>query len=248
MRDIKDYESVVYNGEHEFEVYQALYRKRRVLESLKKVPKGGVIVETGCGLESMFQYYDDFSKFICVEPADQFYQLALEQKKDRDDIVLIQDFFENTIEQMPKKVDCIICSGLLNEVEDPKLFLTYLKKIADADTMIHINVANAKSFHRLLALCSGLIGDTHEMSDNNKKLQQHTVFDMELLKELVESVGKTEFLEQGSYFVKPFTHAQMKKCMENGIVNQNILNGLYEISKYMPELGSEIFIDFRWKS
>ena len=86
------------------------------------------------------------------------------------------------------------------------------------------------------------------MSDNNKKLQQHTVFDMELLKELVESVGKTEFLEQGSYFVKPFTHAQMKKCMENGIVNQNILNGLYEISKYMPELGSEIFIDFRWKS
>ena len=162
--------------------------------------------------------------------------------------MLIHDFFENTIEQMPKKVDCIICSGLLNEVEDPKLFLTYLKKIADADTMIHINVANAKSFHRLLALCSGLIGDTHEMSDNNKKLQQHTVFDMELLKELVESVGKTEFLEQGSYFVKPFTHAQMKKCMENGIVNQNILNGLYEISKYMPELGSEIFIDFRWKS
>lgn len=248
MRDIGDYESIVYNGENDFEVYQALYRKRRVLESLKKVADGGVIVEVGCGLESIFQYYDSFSKFICVEPAEKFYQLVMEQKKDRDDIVVINDFFENTMSQMPRKVDCIICSSLLHEVEEPQEFLMCMKAVADNDTIIHINVPNAKSVHRLLAMCSGLIDDIHAMSGNNRILQQNTVFDLKLLRELLEKTGEVEILEQGSYFVKPFTHAQMKKCMDEGIVDCKILDGFYKMAEYMPELGSEIFIDFRWKS
>lgn len=247
MRDIGDYESVVYEGENDFEVYQALYRKRRVLESLKKVADGGVIVEVGCGLESMFQYCDGFSKFICVEPAEKFYRLALEQKKDRDDIVVIHDFFENTLSQMPGKVDCIICSSLLHEVENPYDFLMHIREIADSDTIVHVNVPNAKSMHRLLAMCSGLIGDTHDMSANNRMLQQNTVFDLDQLKELLEKTGEVEILEQGSYFVKPFTHAQMKNCMDEGIVDRRILDGFYNLTEYMPELGSEIFMDFRWK-
>lgn len=248
MRDIGDYESVVYEGENDFEVYQALYRKRRVLESLKKVGAGGVIVEVGCGLESMFQYYDGFRKFVCVEPAEKFYRLALEQKKGRDDIVVINDFFENTLSQMPGKVDGIICSSLLHEVENPCDFLMHIREIADGDTIIHINVPNAKSVHRLLAMCSGLIDDTHDMSANNRMLQQHTVFDLKMLRELLEKTGEVEILEQGSYFVKPFTHAQMKKCMEDGIVDRRILDGFYHLTEYMPELGSEIFIDFKWKA
>ena len=248
MRDIGDYESLVYDGENDFEVYQALYRKRRVLESLKKVRDGGVIVEAGCGLESMFRYYDGFRKFICVEPAERFYRLALEQKKDRDDIVVINDFFENAISQMPKSVDCIICSSLLHEVENPYDFLMHIREVADSNTVVHINVPNAKSMHRLLAMCSGLINDTHDMSDNNRMLQQNTVFDLALLHEVIERTGNVEILEQGSYFVKPFTHAQMKQCMDDGIMDRRILDGLYRLVEYMPELGSEIFIDFRWKS
>lgn len=247
MRDIDNYESVVYEGENDFEVYQALYRKRRVLESLKKIPNGSVVVEIGCGLEPIFKYYENFSKCICIEPADKFYELALEQKKDRDNIVLIHDFFENAVSQITVRVDCIICSSLLHEVENPYEFLSYVNKIVDKDTMIHINVPNAKSLHRLLALSSGIINDVHGLSANNIMLQQHSVFDLTSLCELISRIGQVELLEQGSYFLKPFTHTQMKKCLDEGIIDLNILDGLYHVVKYVPDLGSEIFVDFKWK-
>lgn len=247
MRNIEDYEQVVYSEENDFEVYQAFYRKRRILESMKGAPDRSVIVEIGCGLEPMFMYYENYSQFICIEPAKKFYELALEQKKDRDNIILINDFFENAVSQITTHVDFVICSSLLHEVENPYEFISHIRKISDENTLVHVNVPNARSLHRLLAVSSGITNDVHDKSANNIMLQQHAVFDLVSLQELVESVGGVEILEQGSFFVKPFTHAQMKKCLDGGIIDQRILDGLYHVTEYVPELGSEIFIDFKWK-
>ncbi len=246
MRNIDDYEKVLYSGENDFEVYQALYRKRRVLESLQSISEGGVIVEIGCGLEPIFQYYDKYSQYICIEPAKKFYELALKQKKNRNNIILINDFFENVLSEIPKHVDYIICSSLLHEVENPYQFLSCIKKIADTDTMVHVNVPNAKSLHRLLALCSGITRDIHDISENNIMLQQHSVFDLQTLNDLISRVGAVKIIKQGSYFLKPFTHAQMKKCLDEGILDRNVLDGLYNVIEFIPDVGSEIFIDFKW--
>lgn len=246
MRDIDNYEQMYSSAEMDFETYQVMYRRKRVLESLKKV-SGGTIVEIGCGEESIFNYYHDFERFICIEPGERFYKKALKMAKDNDSITIINDYFENVISQLDKDVDCIICSSLLHEVENPLKLLTCIWEASGKNTMVHINVPNAKSFHRLLAICSGIIGDEHDMSDNNIMLQQHAVFDLFGLCEMIESVRAIEVLEKGSYFVKPFTHKQMKECMEKGIIDRDILDGLYNIVKYIPGLGSEIFVDFRWE-
>lgn len=247
MRNIDDYERVYATEDNDFEVYQAMYRKKRVLESLKKVPEQGVILEIGCGMDSIFNYYDAYSKFICVEPGTKFYEALLEQKKDDGRIVLINDFFENVTAQIDKQADCIICSSLLHEIEKPVDFLKLIREASSENTLVHINVPNAKSFHRVLAAKAGIIDDIHAMSSNNILLQQRTVFDLDTLQELIASVGEVEILEQGSYFPKPFTHKQMKACLDQGIIDRSILDGLYKMGEYMPELGSEIFVDFRWK-
>lgn len=248
MRNIDDYERTVYSEENSFEVYQAQYRKRRVLESLKIVPNQGVIVEIGCGLDPIFKDYSNYSRYICIEPSKKFYNFALKCKKGHDDIILINDFFENVVSQIKGHVDCVICSSLLHEIENPHEFLRCIRKIADKDTMIHINVPNANSLHRLLAICSGIVDDIHDISANNIMLQQHSVFDLRSLNEEINKVGIANIIQQGSYFLKPFTHAQMKKCLDEGILDYNILEGLYKVIKYIPGegLGSEIFIDFNW--
>lgn len=110
MRDIDDYEQVYATAENDFEVYQAMYRKKRVLESLRKVTDQGVIVEIGCGMDSIFNYYNEYSKFFCIEPGTKFYKALVSQRKNDSRIVLINDFFENAISQIDKEVDCIICA------------------------------------------------------------------------------------------------------------------------------------------
>lgn len=112
------------------------------------------------------------------------------------------------------------------------------------ETIVHINVPNANSFHRVLAKGMGLMDDVHDFSDRNLQMQQHKVFDMESLKAEVENAGFT-VCDCGSYFVKPFTHSQMYRMMEEGIIDEKTLDGLYAISGGFNEYGSEIYVNVK---
>lgn len=140
------------------------------------------------------------------------------------------------------RFDFVICSSLLHELEEPIKMLEEIEKVCSDNTILHINVPNAISFHRLLAKEMGLINDVHGMSARNNLLQQNTVYDIDMLRRSVERVGFKE-IESGSYFVKPFTHTQMHEMMRKDIINEQVLNGLYGMEKYMPGLGSEIYIN-----
>nr|WP_287990742.1 methyltransferase domain-containing protein [Ruminococcus sp.] len=140
--------------------------------------------------------------------------------------------------------DFILCSSLLHELEDPEKMLHDIYEIANEKTVVHINVPNAYSMHRLLARESGLIDDVKAFSERNKLLQQNNVFDMEMLITMVERCG-FRVIESGSYFMKPFTHWQMQKMLDEGIIDTHILDGLYGMSKFFDEYGSEIYVNCR---
>ena len=52
-------------------------------------------------------------------------------------------------------------------------------------------------------------------------------------------------IEQGSFFVKLFTHAQMASLQASGVVTDAMLDGLYQLSKHFPEHGSEIYMNIQ---
>ena len=112
--------------------------------------------------------------------------------------------------------------------------------------MIHTNVPNARSMHRLLAEKSGFIQDIYSLTGRNEQFQQHRVFDLETLSLLIQLAGG-EIMDRGSYFVKPFTHEQMMKCLDNGIISEAVMEGMNKMIEYMPELGSEIYVNFHFK-
>ena len=72
--------------------------------------------------------------------------------------------------------------------------------IPNPNTIIHINVPNANSFHRLLAVEMGLIENVFELSKNNVSFQQQNVFDLNKLIELVE---KLDFKIIESFSISP---------------------------------------------
>lgn len=139
----------------------------------------------------------------------------------------------------------IIASSLLHEIKEPSLFLKKIYSVCSLDTLIHINVPNAKSFHRELAKEMGYIKNVFEKSQRNNLLNQYTNFDIEKLIILAQNEN-FDIEEKGGYFIKPFTHKQMFDVVN--VLDNKILDGLYEMGIKFPELASEIYVNLRIKS
>lgn len=244
MRNLQNY-SINY-AEYQFEDIQASYRKRKIMDLMKQYDHKHIL-EVGCGLSPLFMESQDFDNMVVVEPTQKFYNNAkslIEGKFHNANITLLNDTLENSINDLTtSNFDFILVSGLLHELEDASLFLDKLHFLINKNTVVHVNVPNAYSFHRLLAFEMGLIPSVFEMSDSNKIFEQKTVFDLTSLSELITKHGY-KIINSGSYFIKPFTHKQMASLLKTNMIDQKTLDGLFNMNKYMPGLGSEIFVEF----
>jgi SAM-dependent methyltransferase len=246
QRDLKkytqDYEKLP------FEPILVEYRRKLIIENLKQFPTHNVL-EIGCGMEPMFKYFGDYHSMTIVEPTELFFKNAFEQTKKfpEKDIRLVNNLFEEAIEKIKEtQFDFIIISCLLHELSDPEQFLNALHEICTNNTVIHINVPNSHSFHRILAVDSGIIKDEFSLSKTQEQMQQSTTYNLPLLKILLED-QEFEVLDSGSYFLKPFTHLQMQQLVDYNIINEQVLNGLAKISDRFPGWGAEIFVNIKSK-
>ena len=245
MRNIEEY-AKDYVNDYDFENYQVKYRRRKILEIIEQYAPESLL-EIGCGLSPIGEFCNGLKMYTVVEPSKYFCEIAC-QKFSNNAVrgmgyEVINDFFSSSL-CMNKNYDMIICSSLLHEVENPKNLLHEILLASNQNTIIHINVPNADSFHRILAVKSGLIETTKTFSGRNIQMQQHTVFDMNSLINIMSETG-FDVIEQGQYFLKPFSHSQMAKMIEFNIIDEKILDGLYEMGK--ENFGSEIYVNARRK-
>jgi SAM-dependent methyltransferase len=244
-RDINDYVKNYSNQNHyDFEKHQVHYRRKNLLELLKQYPCNSIL-EIGCGSEPFFQFFNQYDKYVIVEPSDIFCRIANQLITDKNKIKIFNDFIENV--NLNEQFNFVIISSLLHEVADPSIILESIKQLLTQNSIVYINVPNAKSFHRLLAYESNIIDSIYCKSETQIKFQQTTTFDIDSLKELVLKEGY-EIIDFGSYFIKPFTHTQMIKLLENNIIDERILDGLNNMIKYFPDNGSEIYVCCKIKS
>lgn len=229
-----------YDGQH-FETVLAAVRRRHVLESVSRYPHRSVL-EIGCGLEPLFPLLDDYDEYWIVEPIPECADGARQNPAASTRLHVLDGFFEDVHEAAPRDFDFIVVSSLLHEVSDPVRLLTSLRQHCDADSVLHFNVPNVRSFHRLLALEAGLIEDLFEQSNTEKRFQRHTRFDKGTLFQLLEEHG-FRIVGSGTYFIKPFTHSQMESVLKHGIVDMRIIDALDRMTTHLPDLGCEIFAE-----
>ncbi|MCM1251823.1 MAG: class I SAM-dependent methyltransferase [Clostridium sp.] len=247
MRDIRDYE--IKYKEEPCEKYQVQYRRKKILELIRSC-KHDAVLEIGCGLEPLFEFFSDYQKMVIVEPGEQFVLNAKRKAEGLNrDITCIQGFFEDAVEQVKAAgitFDFVILSSLLHEVEEPERLLQAIYDVCADNTVVHINVPNANSLHRLLAKEMGMISDVHELSNLQKTMQRNRVFDMDSLCDMVEKCN-FKVIQKGTYFPKLLSAGQMEKMLAQGIVTEDIFEGLDRMIKYLPELGSEIYVQVEKK-
>jgi ubiquinone/menaquinone biosynthesis C-methylase UbiE len=230
-RNIEEYTEIYINDG--FRAEMTKYRRKKVLE-------------IGCGIQSIIDFYDDYDEFTIVEPSAEFIKYIKKSKSFNNRVEIINNFLENIISSLKKKhFDFIILSSLLHEVPEPDKMLDDIYKICDKNTVLHVNVPNINSFHLLWAYKSGII-KLGELTERAKKLQQNTTYD---LFSLEKTLNKNRFksIDKGSYFIKPFNHDKMYQLLSEDIINSQLLDGLYNLTEYFPNNGAEIFINCKIK-
>lgn len=247
MRDIMDYVEKYAN--EPFEADMVEIRRKTVIEQCLRFNHENIL-EIGCGLNPFFLSFKDYKKMVIVEPGSLFAENAKElARKEALVIEVISGSLEEKIEiitSLGVAFDFVIMSSVLHEIDDPSSMLSAVRSICSKNTVMHINVPNANSLHRLIAIEAGMIDDVHEQSEQMIKMQRRRTYDMELLKEEVNKAGY-DILDEGSYFIKPFTHSQMQKCLDEGIIDERVILGLERVIKYMPEYGAGIYVNVRVK-
>jgi SAM-dependent methyltransferase len=241
-RDLKNYQQEY--AASPFEEIMVKVRRRLILDFIGKHGFQD-IMEVGCGGWPLFADLADFRSFNLVEPGAVFFEkarAAAEIHKHRNRIQTHQLRFEEMDSHKP--VDCIIISSLLHELSDPAAILHHAFRLGPKGCWLHVNVPNAKSFHRLLAVESGLIKTEYEPSATQIRLQQNHTFDLQSLQKFVSASGFS-VVESASYFIKPFTHAQMQQLVDLGILTEALISGLLKLERHAPGLGAEIFVNAR---
>lgn len=243
MRDIDDYAKKYMEPELGGQQIALPYRRKMVISQIVKYQPHRIL-EIGCGLEPLFEFVEG-KEWRIVEPSSYFCKVADEKRHDSGQIRILQGLLEERLADLEKeRFDMVICSSLLHEVEEPERMLEDIYKICTDETIVHINVPNAKSFHRVLAKSMGIIHDEHEESAKNIALQQNVVFDMDRLAEMVTK-HQFNIIDQGSYFIKPFTDGQMFEMLEKKIIDEKVLDGLDEMAHMLPLMGAGIFVNCR---
>lgn len=241
MRDIKDYSNKYV--EEPFESTMVEIRKKMVVNQCLRYPHKNIL-EIGCGMNPFFLDFSDYDHMVIVDPSERFTDHARKSAENKN-IHVIKGFLEQVereVQGLNVKFDFIILSSLIHELDDPQNMLKSVSALCDKETVVHINVPNANSFHRLIAKEMGMIKDVHAQSLQMQKMQRRRTYDMDSLCEEVENAGFS-ILDKGSYFVKPFTHAQMQECIDKGIIGYSVIEGLEKMIKYMPQLGAGIYVN-----
>ena len=229
-----------------YEKYQAAFRRREIMDILTR-HSHSTLLEVGCGLESIFLHLDSFETMVVVEPAAVFYDKARSDAAKRKDkkITVINKTLEGAVDEIEGvDFDFVLVSSLLHEVPDPKAILRQVRSLCRPDTTVHINVPNANSFHRRLAVEMGLIKDVHEASAANIEFQQHAIFDLSALRRTAEEAGfRVE--AAGAYAFKPFPHRQMQQMMDSQLLTEEMVEGFYKMGRHLPDWCSEIYVNVR---
>jgi SAM-dependent methyltransferase len=232
-----------YRAEYGFEATMVRVRQDSVLRLL---PTGDdlVIAEVGCGTDLLVERASqthEFARWVIVEPNPEFAEAARDRIMHDTRVHVIEAFFEDAAAETRVAcggpADVVICSSVLHEVREPQSLLGVAGQVLAANGQLIVNVPNAQSLHRRLAVAMGLIADPAALTKRNALLGQPRVLDSTTLADLLTIAGFS--LEaSGGYFVKPFTHDQMADIP---FLDDSIIAGLDRLGGELPDLASEIY-------
>ena len=131
--------------------------------------------------------------------------------------------------------DTIVMSHILEHVEDPVLVLRRARSWLSPAGRIIIVVPNAESLHRRLGVKLGMLEHVTQLNEQDIRIGHRRVY---VRRELDMDIRAADLhvLTWGGIFLKLLSNQQMLM-----FDNDDLIDGLFELGRDLPELCSEIY-------
>ena len=237
-----------YKKIYSFEEFSSIYRESELLKSVSFIGKN--ILEIGCGYKPFFLCSKKYKSYVAIEPGNDAYAKVKKLSANKNNVKVFNSTFEEwSLLESSAKFDLIILPGVLHEVENAIKIIKLCESYLARKGKIYINVPNANSLHRKIAVAMGINKKVSDFTYRNKKLQQNYVFTKKDLYSLVNKASKKlKVIKIKSFFLKPFTHEQMLEAVSSRIIDQKVIRGLYNVSDEVYDLGSELACVLEFKN
>lgn len=232
-----------YDADYGFEAHLVRSRQGGCLRFLEsKAPR--TVLEVGCGNDLLAERLGEITHqpevWHIVEPAERYAVGAKNRLGHRLGFGVTVGYLEGSLQEL-KQVsgagfDAVILSGVLHETTDPARLLRSAHELLADNGSLLVDVPNANSMHRLLAVHMGLIDDPATLSERNKKLGQGIVHTPETIRRLLEATGFSP-LEYHGHMLKFLTNSQMQRVIDQ--VGDDVATGLDKLGQQFPAYAAE---------
>jgi SAM-dependent methyltransferase len=187
---------------------------------VKEFMKPGFAIQMGIGDGySSRELKHLFSRFLITEGSKR---LVEEHAKNFE---IVQCMFEDFVPD--EKCDTIICTHVLEHVENPIDVLKQVRTWIKDDGILIVTIPNANSLHRRIGVAMGLISDVCQLSDMDKRVGHRRVYTIQDIKRDLH-VGGFIISQLGGYMVKSTSYENM------GVPSKSYLDACYKVSRTLP--------------
>ncbi len=220
---------------------QTRVMRELLMQTITPFLRKGRLLELGCSdgyMTAMLSKHVDH--LDVVDGSDLFLEKAQERAKAEmlSNVTFCNSLFETYVPV--EKYDYIIASYILEHVHSPVDVLKMAFNALNDDGLLLVHVPNANALSRQLAMHMGLYQDLKELTENDIKHGHRRVYDRINLNKHLKLAG-FENIAQGGVMLKILADFQMDKLIDEGIIGDAQIAGLYKLGLEYPDLCGSLF-------
>ncbi len=237
IREERQFLDKVYNNYDLDTAAQTREMRKLIVRTFAPYLRGRRALELGCSdgfMTEMIAGYVD--QLDVVDGSKRF--LTEARKRNLGNVKFIYSLFEEF--ESDAKYDYVVASYILEHVRDPIPVLEMAKSVLRPEGLLLVIVPNARALSRQLALHMGLIKDLKDLTENDLSRGHRRVYDRVALNRDIAAAG-FENISQGGIMLKILADFQMDRLIDDGVLQEQQLEGLYRLGLEYPDLSGSLF-------
>ena len=224
-----------YDPQNDFDSVLAYYTAQIITPQLLNK----TVLEAGCSTGLITNEILKYSKDLdVIDGAGHFIDVVKSKYGSA-----ISNYYTSYFEEFKptKRYDAVVLAHVLHHIESPLDLLIKIRSWLKNNGELFISVPNIQSFHRELGVEMHISKSIDDSSVRNDFFNQPGRFLKETLIDLVEKAGY-QVADNYNYFFKPFPHNIMHELLVSNIIDNKLLDGLFNMGKKHESLACHIYL------